>query len=963
MAHTQNQPVIIIGGGATGSLLLWEFSRRGVAACLLEQEELAFGATGRCHGLLHSGARYAVTDPAAAQECWRENQILRRLASFAVDPTGGWFVQLADDDPGYAEAWLEACQRLGIPVRPVPLAEVREQEPLLSPEVQAVYQVPDGVIDPFLWVRAAVGEAVTLGAAYYPYARVEAMEVVGDRAAGVWATNTRTGEKLHFSAKVIINAAGSWAAQVAHLAGCQVPMALSKGSLLVFGRRLVQRAINRLRPPGDGDILLPHRTASILGTTALAVKKPEAFEATPDEIRELLQLGRELVPELGQERLIRAFSGVRPLFAPAAETNEAQAVIGGAGGGNEGKPEGNGKDNAEAGRSISRDFHIIDHGQPEGLRGFYSIIGGKLVTARLMAEKAADLVMPYLTAGGSGRTVAFPSRLPIVPPGSTEAEPARTRMDSAGELGLICECEGVSKAMLFSAAHHPSAANGGSRSVSLVQIRHLTRLGMGSCQGFWCGYRAAGELVEAGLMSPKRGRLELAEFWAERLRGIEAVAWGTQLQQAELLRLAAKGLVEVKPAWGSELAQLPGSAPATPALSAQPNPLEYAREKARNPKPGFWHQFDVLVVGAGLAGLVAALAAARRGARVAVLAQGWGLLELSSGAITAGPPGNRPHLEELTRLLKVTPEQTLEAFSFLRDQLVGAGLEYEISPDGTPQTIIDPWGNRVPVWGAPPSLLVPPHSGKPTRFPIITWEELQGFYPGLLALAGPGGEGRPEVVRLRLRDLGSRIQAGSTVQLARRFDLDFSEDPSRFLKLGHQIRQALLSKGSAAYRGDPLGFPAVLGLGRSGSIIEQLEAFLGCRVVEIPTLPPSVSGLRVAQALRQQARELAITLVLGFPVRAERTGSRWRVVSYSAGTPYGAEGQSLILATGGLAGGDMEATCAGDLRDTESSFWPAGRAAVNPGIDLTGRWWGNAVAVITGYWAGRAATGGQGPKG
>ena len=75
--------VVIVGGGATGAGILWDLTLRGVHAILLEKADLANGATGRCHGLLHSGARYAVKDPDAANECIRENMILRRLRSRA----------------------------------------------------------------------------------------------------------------------------------------------------------------------------------------------------------------------------------------------------------------------------------------------------------------------------------------------------------------------------------------------------------------------------------------------------------------------------------------------------------------------------------------------------------------------------------------------------------------------------------------------------------------------------------------------------------------------------------------------------------------------------------------------------------------------------------------------------------------------------------------------------------------
>ena len=107
--------VVIIGGGATGAGLLWDLALRGVSAVLLEKKDLANGATGRCHGLLHSGGRYVVKDAEAAKECVSENMILKRVAAPCVHDTGGLFVHVNGDDPGYVEQWVSGCKKIGIP--------------------------------------------------------------------------------------------------------------------------------------------------------------------------------------------------------------------------------------------------------------------------------------------------------------------------------------------------------------------------------------------------------------------------------------------------------------------------------------------------------------------------------------------------------------------------------------------------------------------------------------------------------------------------------------------------------------------------------------------------------------------------------------------------------------------------------------------------------------------------------
>ena len=106
--------VVIIGGGATGAGIMRDCALRGIDCILLERDDIAAGTTGRNHGLLHSGARYAVTDPESARECIQENRILKRIASHCVEATGGLFVTLPEDDINFQGTFMEACALAGI---------------------------------------------------------------------------------------------------------------------------------------------------------------------------------------------------------------------------------------------------------------------------------------------------------------------------------------------------------------------------------------------------------------------------------------------------------------------------------------------------------------------------------------------------------------------------------------------------------------------------------------------------------------------------------------------------------------------------------------------------------------------------------------------------------------------------------------------------------------------------------
>ena len=93
--------VLIIGGGATGTGLARDLALRGVESILVEQGDINSGTSGANHGLLHSGARYIASDPAAARECRDEGALIKRLAAQCVEDTGGLFVAVEGDD----EAW------------------------------------------------------------------------------------------------------------------------------------------------------------------------------------------------------------------------------------------------------------------------------------------------------------------------------------------------------------------------------------------------------------------------------------------------------------------------------------------------------------------------------------------------------------------------------------------------------------------------------------------------------------------------------------------------------------------------------------------------------------------------------------------------------------------------------------------------------------------------------------------
>ena len=108
--------VLVIGGGGTGAALAHDLTLRGLRVTLVERGELTSGTTGRHHGLLHSGGRYAVSDRASAIECIEENTILRRICPGIVRAQRR---AVRRDRPRrtwtFLEPFLEGCAACGIP--------------------------------------------------------------------------------------------------------------------------------------------------------------------------------------------------------------------------------------------------------------------------------------------------------------------------------------------------------------------------------------------------------------------------------------------------------------------------------------------------------------------------------------------------------------------------------------------------------------------------------------------------------------------------------------------------------------------------------------------------------------------------------------------------------------------------------------------------------------------------------
>ena len=498
--------VLVIGGGATGAAALYDLARRGLRALLVEQLDLTTGTSGRFHGLLHSGGRYAVRDPETAKECIEENMILRRIAPFAVEDTGGLFVATPEDPADFPTKWVKGCAAAGIPAEPITAEQARSDEPALTPRITAVYRVPDASVDSFDLIHGLIEAARALGSDALIYHRVTRLILDGGAVVGVELEDTRTGAARTVHAACTINAGGPWAGQIAGLAGVNVPIRFDRGAMIAMNTRWVNTIVNRLRPADDGDILVPVGTVCVLGTTSVQTDHPDDYRVEAWEVSKILGSADVVVPGIRYGRALRAWAGVRPLYEP---------------------PQAGNHDDAE-GRAVARTFSVLDHAALHGVSGLITVVGGKLTTCRLMAEKAVDAACHQLGIDQSGTTAH--EVIPGVPARYHRLDHRLHNLEHGETPGeLICECEMVTRAQLEQAI-----AAYGDQPVALDDLRRDLRLGMGPCQAGFCSYRAAGILQQSKGQTGEDTTQAFAGFVRERFRGVRPLLWGHQLRQLYL---------------------------------------------------------------------------------------------------------------------------------------------------------------------------------------------------------------------------------------------------------------------------------------------------------------------------------------------------------------------------------------------------------------------------------------------
>ncbi|MBI3943304.1 MAG: anaerobic glycerol-3-phosphate dehydrogenase subunit B [Chloroflexi bacterium] len=346
--------------------------------------------------------------------------------------------------------------------------------------------------------------------------------------------------------------------------------------------------------------------------------------------------------------------------------------------------------------------------------------------------------------------------------------------------------------------------------------------------------------------------------------------------------------------------------------------------------------YDIIVIGAGVAGLMAGITAARLGARTLVVAKGVGSIALTAGTIdilgtpyipAAITPGidtpqstseSESHSSTLPTALQqlrqcqprhpyaLTGQENLVAgIELFRESCAQAGLHY------TGLTAENLWLPTA-LGTIRPAALAPTGQeagriDRPEPYLIAGFHQLKDFYPQYIADNLSRTSGHPaRGIYLEIPRIAARSD-WFTLYLAQLFD-----DPALRHTVAHQVRAHLLP-------GERVGFPAVLGQQTSRPEIPWLDLrhLLEAPVFEIPTAPPSVPGWRMFEALKSGLRaaggqlligsQVVETSVAGQKVLAIKIQTAARLLTLAAG--------AFILAAGGFYGGGLLSYWDGKLEE------------------------------------------------
>lgn len=306
--------------------------------------------------------------------------------------------------------------------------------------------------------------------------------------------------------------------------------------------------------------------------------------------------------------------------------------------------------------------------------------------------------------------------------------------------------------------------------------------------------------------------------------------------------------------------------------------------------------YDLLIIGTGLSGLMAAKAAVDLGKKILILGKGIGSLSLFSNSIDLlGPSQQGRTMEEnLSLWIKNHPDHPYSKVGL-------KGIEDSLSsflslfPPPYSFMALGRRNSLIPTAAGTlrPTYLIPETMAEGVSFPngktlIVGIKGYKDFYPHYVA-----DQMKCRGITISLTDFPN---PGETANALAR------------LMEKKSFRQEIASKIKEHFYGESrIGFPALLGLHNPMEVKDDLERLIGTKIFEIPTLPPSIPGMRIFYRFKEWLAYKGVPLLLGSSVKNGIIKGKRCVAIHISHPPlmttYSAD--RYLLATGRFTGGGL----------------------------------------------------------
>jgi len=441
--------VIVIGAGMIGSIIARELSRYEGRIALFDKESFpGFGVTKAGVSLIHSPLM-CPSGTLKGKLCIDAPVRYKRLANelnVGFKEVDELFLALVPSQLANLEVLRKRGEEYGLRnCELIGPGRIRELEPHVTERaVGALYVRGLLAIYPPEWAFALCENARENGVRLH---FGKAVTTITKEKDSDYAVHTATG---FFKTRYLINAAGLYADEIARTVGDEdIALRLTKGTMAILDKSCSHLARHTIYGTFSGthsQLITPTAHGNLmigLGNFPVPVNKQDT-RVTVDKLQEIIRMGKELVPSLPEKEIIATFAGIR------SENNKA----------------------------TNGDFYIAQSRNAPGV--IHSVIGSPGLTA---APAVAALVIKMLQDGGLGlvekrsfqRERRGWLRFSAVPP-----ETQREAIAAYPKYGhLICRCEQVTEGEIEEAIRRGADTIDG--------VKHVTRAGMGRCQGGFCG--------------------------------------------------------------------------------------------------------------------------------------------------------------------------------------------------------------------------------------------------------------------------------------------------------------------------------------------------------------------------------------------------------------------------------------------------------------------------------------------